>query len=83
MRRSEPLTLTEALVEASEHTRGGAERLRELAQANASSGGIVTLTFEEADQEAFLDLAWIEIDATRYLTSTDGPRTLRAVDAGC
>jgi hypothetical protein len=36
-------------------------------------------SFEEQDEQAFLDLAWIEIDEVRALTPSNGPRTLAAV----
>jgi hypothetical protein len=79
VRRSDPLALDELVAEADRHAGGAASRPRDLAAAHATGSGIVLLDFETDDEEAFLDLAWIEIDATRLLTSGGGPRTLRAV----
>lgn len=73
-----PLNLSEALAEADKHDGGGRRRARELAEQFAPVGDIVLRTFGENEREAFLDIAWQEIDATRYLTPSASPRTLRA-----
>jgi hypothetical protein len=70
-----------ALAEADRHRGGGRDRLRDIALRYSDAGKLTVLTFDEGDREAFLDIAWQEIDASRALTPTDLPRTLRAVAA--
>jgi hypothetical protein len=52
-----------------------------LAEQLAPTGKIFVRTFAEDEREAFLDIAWQEIDATRYFTPASSSRTLRAVAA--
>lgn len=70
-----------AMAEADRHDGGGRYRLREIADRYADAGKLAVVTFDAGDREAFLNLAWQEIDQTRSLTPASLPRTLRAVGA--
>ena len=74
-----PLNLAEALAEADRHHGNGAVRCRVLAEAYAPEGKLVRRTYGDSDCEAFLDVAWQEIRATKVLTPAVRPRTLREV----
>lgn len=74
-----PLSLPEAPGEADQHRGGGKDRLRLLAEEFAPQGKLLLRTFDQHERDGFLDIAWQEIDATRYLTPPDCPRTLRSV----
>jgi hypothetical protein len=73
------LSLPEALAEADRHRGNGAARCRALAETYAPEGKMVRRTYGDLDREAFLDIAWQEMRATKVLTPAVRPRTLREV----
>lgn len=74
-----PLGLDDALEDAALHGGAAEAKLARIARALAPRGALMLRTFDVDEQEDFLDLAWQEIEATRFLTPPDGPRTLRHV----
>lgn len=74
-----PLTLEAALAEAARHEGNGRARTESAARRFAPDGRVGLRVFGEADLEAFLAIAWQEIDATRLLTPPDRARTIGAV----
>ena len=73
------LSLFEARAEADELEGTGRCRARRVAEELAPTGDLALHTFGQHEREAFLDIAWQEIDDTRCLTPPVAPRTLRAV----
>jgi hypothetical protein len=73
------LSVDEARAEAANLEGYGRCRARRLAEELAPTGELALGTFGADGREAFLDIAWQEINETRRLTPPEFPRTLRAV----
>jgi hypothetical protein len=77
------LSLSDARAEADKLEGTGRCRARHVAEELAPTGDLTVHTFGQHKREAFLDIAWQEIDDTRCLTPAMAPRTLCRREARC